>query len=1195
MNNQTVKRFRKHLKDWLCIAVLFIYGVAVAFGHFESLRQNNETTLTVVEYLYGPALMMACGRGFFSPDERQHPELQAFLQGKQESFFKEDLPDELHTNATKVAAYHRYLLYLVAAIWKVFGIHWRHIEVLNSLMLGWYAASLFVLLRFFLSRIFSFISTLIIIFSPTVLIILTDLRDFSKAPFTITILCVLVWLFKNRFYLRRQIIGAAILGLVHGIALGFRQDVLVLLPLCVALTVYPLLLKGNTARWKRTCPLLLYLILFSILARPLMQHMEGGSQPQHVLVQGFANDRMDVLGMKEAPYQALLSGADFYTFSVLSNFSTRSSADTPPVKYNSKEAMVIGNEWLKKSLLLFPADIVTRSWAAVFQGLRYSSAFYPGFSEPTAVHKTIYKCHYSLAFFFHRAGLFIALCALIFVALRWPAKTVFIFIVSAYILGYTSLQASMRHVFHLSFFVFLTTGYCIESFLHYIRKLRFTKPTISPKRKKEVMATGTSLVLCLLIMVVPIIPLRWFQTKQLYPIFDDCIRADRTPLETKRQDHLGWTSFFIVPPLSSQPQKEINSLFQLIAALLNPELSVWNIRTRYLMAEFKDSAELDLLLHNYGSLVPDTDFSQLLRIPKINKSGTVLRYFFPVYELIKFDTDGDLSLARNHFRGISIPESVASEFLGLYEVNIPNHVAHLMPFVSIDNETPSPLFQRLSLYPDPLFYYHTEHKKMNNTIFTEAAQRFTNTERAVQFAEAQLILSDSTAVKWNAVQKLVELSELDKAIEGISELKPKNRKEQEVLVEDLCFLARIKLYDNASDISLKILDAIEQIAPEEFKTISLLRIEVYERIDLKKEALEIYQSYLQRYPEEQSVALSAHILMSDLWSPEGKLHFWSALTESHADQAHLFRYLALAYDLQNEEIRATEAYEKAFDIDPADPKNRIAQSIANIEESSVEEGVNAIRSIASEHGEEHFFIVERLEKKAWYMSEKGKHHEAATLLLLAAEYSSHHDSFILRACQQLTGAGEYEEAEEGLLNLLEGACAKEAAQALYITTKLGRDFPERIRLWETLLKQYSAQSEISTVADQVWADAVRGLFSDARFTELQALNVPQSLSADTRNFCLFYQDLSLYLESKWEAAFLEDNRQKFIDHQQSLFTDLDTLHIVLIRVGSNDIAQRVHTVQYFMEETLSKLQQVITSLVIPRAPCLPFHPLLLNS
>ncbi|NLN92294.1 MAG: hypothetical protein GX130_03160 [Candidatus Hydrogenedens sp.] len=1160
MNHSSSLTFSDRRKEWIIAFLLFVFGFVAGLAHFESLRTDKSAVFTI-EDLYGPAVMIAAGHGFINPDRSEYPELWAFLKGDQQSFCTDQLPADIKTIGSSVAFYHRYLLYAVGLFWRIFGVSWRTLEPFISLFLGWYALSLYFLFRFFLSRSLAVISTCLLTVSPAVFMLLLDLRDFSKAPFTITLFCLLLWLFIRRPSLRFQILGAVALGAVHGIFMGFRQDALIFFPLCALILIFPVFLKTDRALWKTLSPVFLYLCIFLALASPMFQHFDGNAQPQHVLVQGFARDRMDQLGIKQAPYQSLISGADYYTFAVLADFAARTPDLTTPQLFDNEDAALAGQRWLQESVFLYPADLATRGWTAIWRILRYTDAFPPFFSEPTVLHQFFNRLHQSFAFFMHHAGLPLAIVVFILLALQTPGTALFTFLIIAYILGYTALQAVSRHTFHLSFFPFLITGILIDTLIKRIRRNRH----IRPLHYKGALIV---LLLCASLILVPMPLLRWYQTRQLRPIMKSCIQAPRKALPFSEREHCGWTFFSLPSSKPDRQESELRSLYRLIAACSSSEIGIFHSRAKYLMAEFDGTSDVSHILHCYDSLLLNYDFSQLLHIPVTEQKGDILRYFFPIYEVLGPRLDESLRIARGHFTGIAVPKEYASQFRGLYEVHLPEDISHLMSFASVDNEIPNPLFYTAECLPDPVFYHHTEHEKLNNTLFFNAAQRFGTEEQIILLAKAQLILSNRSMDRLLPAGRLIDFSLLDESLDGLLEIETKDPSEKERLLEIIELIARLSLYDGETERCLIALDALEARAPERKEGVSLLKIEACERGGMKREALQIYKDYLHNHPGDTDTATRAHILLSDGFSPEEKHDFWKSLTDEVPDQAIFFLYLAMALNLQGEQNLAKEAYNKAYALDPTDPKIMISHTISQAENNSIEETTEKIKTLAAEYPENHILIFEELEKEAFYLSGKGLHHTAGNILLLASEYSPDPDRLSLKASQQFTGAGEYTTAEEGLTQLLEGRYATEVARALYVTVKLSRDFNDRVRFWRDLQKRHPENSEITNLFYSLFEERGRELFTSAQFKELAGLHLPENSDKDQAPLLLFYQTAARYLEGEENL----ENVRKILpgtkEEKAMMQTDLEALASWLMKNESLELSRRLVELMTFSDTSL---------------------------
>ncbi|HOC70315.1 MAG TPA: hypothetical protein PKO23_16025, partial [Candidatus Hydrogenedentes bacterium] len=329
--------------------------------------------MTSIEMLYGPAVMLASGRGFYQPDLDYAPALRAFLRNERETLSPAALPEVLPEEPNSVSSYHRYLLYTVALFFHIYGISWASLEPLCAILLGVCAFAVYGILRLGMGRLLSAALTLFFVLSPQMLTMLPSLRDFSKAPFILLLIFLLGLLIKYRFGMKALAGISVLLGLVNGIAMGFRQDALVfILPACVIVTVSVFRYERPFLKRRLLAPVLL-LAAFFAAGHPMLGRMEGGAQPYHPLVQGFSMKRFASLGLEPGAYEPLASGSDNYTFAMLQDYYGRvnEEADTD-FGFNSPGAETAGRQFLLDMALRFPGDLLARGYGALLRTLRYT-------------------------------------------------------------------------------------------------------------------------------------------------------------------------------------------------------------------------------------------------------------------------------------------------------------------------------------------------------------------------------------------------------------------------------------------------------------------------------------------------------------------------------------------------------------------------------------------------------------------------------------------------------------------------------------------------------------------------------------------------------------------------------------------------------------------------------------------------------
>jgi hypothetical protein len=189
--------------------------------------------------LFGPAVMFAHGHGFVNPVDEEIPALHTFLHPPMhtgasppvDAFGADALPESIPLQPWDM--FQRRQMYLIAAVgftWLLFGVSWSALAPLYGVLAGLSAAAFYGLFRAGMNRFFAIICTLVLIVSPVQLHYLVRLRDYSKTPFILGVM-LLMALLLLRPVRRSVLLGAAALaGVLIGIGVGFRADVLVTIP-----------------------------------------------------------------------------------------------------------------------------------------------------------------------------------------------------------------------------------------------------------------------------------------------------------------------------------------------------------------------------------------------------------------------------------------------------------------------------------------------------------------------------------------------------------------------------------------------------------------------------------------------------------------------------------------------------------------------------------------------------------------------------------------------------------------------------------------------------------------------------------------------------------------------------------------------------------------------------------------------------
>ncbi|HMK96166.1 MAG TPA: hypothetical protein VK425_01405, partial [Acidimicrobiales bacterium] len=133
---------------------------------------------------------------------------------------------------------------LIGLIWRVFGISWAAVIPLFSLFYGATVALYYAVSRLLVGRILSTALSLALSISPVQLAMLTNFRDFSKAPFILAAILLGAMVARRRLSPRGLVSVSVLAGVVTGIGLGFRPDILETAPFFVVAVLISLAGRG---------------------------------------------------------------------------------------------------------------------------------------------------------------------------------------------------------------------------------------------------------------------------------------------------------------------------------------------------------------------------------------------------------------------------------------------------------------------------------------------------------------------------------------------------------------------------------------------------------------------------------------------------------------------------------------------------------------------------------------------------------------------------------------------------------------------------------------------------------------------------------------------------------------------------------------------------------------------------------------
>lgn len=1054
---------KKHLAvlDTVIAVLLFLLCAYAGRQHLASLN-HGRSPVTSIEMLYGPAVMMACGRGFYQPDLGFSPTLRQFLRNERESLSPADLPENLPEEANSVSSYHRYLLYTVAFFWKIYGISWSALEPLCAILLGICAIAIYGIMRLGMGRLLSAALTPFFILSPQMLTMLPMLRDFSKAPFILLLIFMLGALIKYHFRFNALATLSLLLGLINGIAMGFRQDALVFVVPALVIITIATFRTVSPAHFFRLAPPIFFLIAFTATAHPMLGRMEGGAQPYHPLVQGFSMKRAASLGLEPGAYEPLASGSDNYAFAMLQEYYRRTNNEPDAnFGFNSPGAEKAGRQFLMDMALHFPGDLLARGYAALFRTLRYTDGMPVG-GAPGSPWKDLFeKQHFALKSHLHRFGLFYAVLAILLISGHSLPLAFGLLVFILYVCGYVSLQCEFRHAFHLSFVPLWIIGFLLNCLAVTMFRLRkgFTPKT--ERWPKPLVRMAVFSLCASLLLFSPLYLLRFYQHFRVAPLVSDIVSSERIPVGVTEHAAIKWTRFLLNEPNAPPQTKhlgstetDLKSLYTILAAIIrsakmeNGQAS-WQTRVRYFALELAPDIPLKWLTLFYESPVPWNNFSQVIRIhPPQTRCSSL--YFFPVYELAM--PEGN-TIVRNRFTGFALPEEQASAFQGLYEIQDISRLHFLMhTFVPTDTELSNRLHYRIQCVPDPTDAFRVDDEGTAITGTAEAAARFGELDDAELLYTAALMINPDPELSPFIAQALSLLRKYDTAsrilVAYLAATDEQTPYTENLLAEIIQHYARENDMNRVSQILQSMLEHLAQKNPD-------LLLRTIENIApaCPMEFLEKQCEQLLRIiPEYQPAADILDTWMHDRGKTSELAAFWRNICAEYPGSVQPFLRLGLAYEYDGADSEAETAYATARANDPSCAEAAIRHAVVLLKSRPAEDIWNEITRAVEKEPRLKALAAQLLEGAGDLLSSQDRKNEAEHAYGLAFAYDQNKALPGIKQALMLIETRRFEEALPLIKQLTASERREEALSLLDRLWKTQKTEDERKTAWQDMFE-----------------------------------------------------------------------------------------------------------------------------------------------
>ena len=478
---------------------------------------------------FEPAVMIACGRGFVISKVQPKP-LEDFLFLRTDRFDCADLPVPLETDPDHVyQAAWMYLETTVGWAWKILGISWSGMGPLFGLLFAISTGLAYGIFRLSTRPIVALLASTALALSSTQLLNLPHLRDYAKTPFTLALVLLLGILVTRPVRGRTLLVLATAYGVVLGIGYGFRTDFLASLPLLL-IVVFGFLPGSLFERLPlKAAAAAVFLAAFTVVSWPITSavYEKGGCQ-WHVALLGLQSPFDEHLRVEPAPYDFGHAYSDAYIDRTVNGYRSRSAPADAPLTFCSHEYDVQSGHYLRAIVAGFPADLLTRAYASVFQIVELP---FRNFQPPMAGwFAPVYQARAWLLRPQHRWGFWFAALAILMtgaISLRLAAV---LMLFLAYFGGYPAIQFQERHYFHLEFMGWWAMAFVLQGLVTAPFAIRSQWPD-SAACVKGFLRAGMLLLIAAIAAGAILTTARWYQARQAREMFAAYLAAPTTAIE----------------------------------------------------------------------------------------------------------------------------------------------------------------------------------------------------------------------------------------------------------------------------------------------------------------------------------------------------------------------------------------------------------------------------------------------------------------------------------------------------------------------------------------------------------------------------------------------------------------------------------------------------------------------------------------
>ncbi len=616
----------------LIVGLALFVAAAVAGGWYVTQVVRSGGKPRFYQEQFAPAVMMACGSGYVNADADRSPALAAFLRVETDTVACTDDLRRLPTiPLTSMQRAFRYLMMTVGGTWRLQErIAWSALTPLYGLLYAITVVLAYAIFRQGMRAAIAGPMAAALMVSSLHLSYLAHLRDYAKAPFVLGLVLLAMRCVAPPASTRRLLTLAAIAGLVTGVGIGFRNDLMVAAPAFVALFLLFVALPARERIVLKVAAALVYVAVVVGALAPMLTiyRTGGGNSSQHLVLLGLGEPFTDELGIDIGRMYAW--GYDYkdeLAHAMISSYADRRLGEHRYLAMYGADYDRAASRYLWDIARNFPADMLVRVYGSA---LRILELPYSG----TAVQPPPFiQSHWIATAYSARMRIIRDLAPfwpwtilLTLVALSvWEVRAGLVAaLMVLYLSGYPALQFNERHYFHLEFIGWWALGFTVSQVVAAAAAVvdrarhggRFASP-LPPGWGRRVAVAAAMWGAAAAILLGPLYVLRRYQQDHVARLLDRYVAAPEDPLpltHTPPADGIirfdGPSSADTVPPATGDDV----------------------VHGEYIVAEFGgercDTSKMDVTF-KYTATEPQHDFSRTIQVQPPADGRT--QVFFPAY------------------------------------------------------------------------------------------------------------------------------------------------------------------------------------------------------------------------------------------------------------------------------------------------------------------------------------------------------------------------------------------------------------------------------------------------------------------------------------------------------------------------------------------------------------------------------------